>query len=266
MGLTTVRKKDLHDILLFIGFQKGIGLEKGRRIFKSRRPLAISQSQFIQEQLEAARKAAVPALIVSTKRLSPTELPPIREEVALWDYKPIRDLDFYPLTLSGQRTMVDMDLDDASLVLAWLRSWWDAEGRTLYPNPPYALLLVEGTMINGYRDELWQVWLKNLATTCGFPVRVCHQVEGGSPEPFELSPVFSLCSFYSSSWRGQRPGGFKTTIWLDGAFKKLVDPQTTIWVDHAGFDFGREAHPRALRRVVFRPLEVNQEINYEVLS
>jgi hypothetical protein len=76
---------------------------------------------------------------------------------------------------------VGTSADTPQFAVDRIASWWQTEGRPLFPDAPALLILADGGGSNGYRPHWWKVQLQEqLADHLGLAVTVCHYPTGTS--------------------------------------------------------------------------------------
>ncbi len=86
----------------------------------------------------------------------------------------------YDLTHNAARIAVGTSGDTGEFAVAAIRSWWQASGRTLFPNRRRLLIEADAGGSNGCRPRLWKRALQEFADKTGLEITVCHYPTGAS--------------------------------------------------------------------------------------
>ncbi len=91
---------------------------------------------------------------------------------------------------------VGTDHETAAFAVNALRSWWNAVGKSAYPDARHLLITADSGGANGNRRRAWKTELAALAAETGLEIGVCHLPPGTSK--------WNKCA-----WPGGRPGVMK---------------------------------------------------------
>jgi hypothetical protein len=106
----------------------------------------------------------------------------------------------YDLAANAGWVSVGTDHDTAAFAVNTIRSWWNATGRTAYPDASRLLITADGGGSNGYRTRAWKTELAALAAETGLVITVCHLPPGTS----KWNKIeHRLFSHISMNWRGR---------------------------------------------------------------
>src|SRR5712672_440011 len=113
----------------------------------------------------------------------------------------------YDLAANSGWVSVGVDHDTAAFAVSSIRQWWQAVGRTRYPDATRLLITAEpapakagGGGSNGSRVRLWKRELQKLANELGLDIMVCHLPPGTS----KWNKIeHRLFSFISQNWRAK---------------------------------------------------------------
>lgn len=96
---------------------------------------------------------------------------------------------------------VGLSADTPEFAVEAISRWWQAHGRSAYPQATRLLILADGGGSNGYRPRLWKAQLQShLSDVTGLSLTVCHDPPGCS----QWNPIeHRLFSHISINWAGQ---------------------------------------------------------------
>jgi transposase len=106
----------------------------------------------------------------------------------------------YDVTADTGWVNVGCDHDTAGFAVASIRRWWQARGRSDYPNAGRLLITADAGGSNGYRTRAWKSELAALAAETGLDVTVCHLPPGTSKWNKIEHRLFSQITM---NWRGR---------------------------------------------------------------
>jgi hypothetical protein len=109
---------------------------------------------------------------------------------------------------------VGVDHDTAAFAVNTIRSWWQTQGRTTYPNARRLMVTADGGGSNGYRLRAWKVELAAFATETGLQIIVCHYPPGTSKWNKIEHRLFSAIAM---NWRGHPLTSHEVVIDLIGS-------------------------------------------------
>src|SRR5258708_1479720 len=113
----------------------------------------------------------------------------------------------YDLAAHSGWVSVGVDHDTAAFAVSSIRQWWQAVGRTRYPDATRLLITAKpapakagGGGSNGSRVRLWKRELQKLANELGLDIMVCHLPPGTS----KWNKIeHRLFSFITQNWRAK---------------------------------------------------------------
>jgi len=95
---------------------------------------------------------------------------------------------------------VGTDHDTAAFAVESIRRWWNAVGRTAYPQARRLLISADAGGSNGYRTRAWKAELARLSAETNLTVTVCHLPPGTS----KWNKIeHRLFSHITMNWRGR---------------------------------------------------------------
>jgi hypothetical protein len=116
----------------------------------------------------------------------------------------------YDLKHNRGRVYVGKSADTPEFAAEAIGSWWEKEGKVLYPEAKQLLILADGGGSNGWRCRVFKQQLqRQLADQYGLTVTVCHYPPGCS----KWNPIeHRLFSFISLNWVGKPLRTFETAV------------------------------------------------------
>ena len=109
---------------------------------------------------------------------------------------------------------VGVDHDTAAFAVNSIRQWWQAVGRTRYPDATRLLITADGGGSNGSRVRLWKRELQKLANELGLDIVVSHLPPGTS----KWNKIeHRLFSFISQNWRAKPLVSYRVIVELISA-------------------------------------------------
>ncbi len=165
-----------------------------KRLAGTAHPDRDQQFQYIEQQKRAFLAAGWPVISVDTKKKE--LIGNFKNAGRKWCQAAdaVSDHDFahdalgkavpYGLYLLNRNlgyVYVGTSADTPQFAVDRIATWWQTEGRPLFPDAPALLILADGGGSNGYRPQLWKVQLQEqLADQLGLAVTVCHYPTGTS--------------------------------------------------------------------------------------
>jgi hypothetical protein len=90
--------------------------------------------------------------------------------------------------------------DTASFSVSTIRSWWENDGKILYPKATKLYINADGGGSNGLKNRLWKSELQQFANDTGLKIHVSHLPAGTS----KWNKIeHRLFSYISINWRGK---------------------------------------------------------------
>jgi DDE family transposase len=106
----------------------------------------------------------------------------------------------YDVTADTGWVNVGTDADTGQFAVESIRRWWNAVGRTAYPNARRVLITADSGGSNGSRLRLWKTELASFAAETGLEITVLHLPPGTSKWNRVEHRLFSAITM---SWRGR---------------------------------------------------------------
>jgi hypothetical protein len=188
-----------------------------------------AQFQHINAAVSAALAENEPVISVDTKKKELVgafknggrEYHPIGkpEEVLVHDFL-IKELGravpygVYDLAANAGWVNLGIDHDTAAFAVHSIRRWWQALGRSRYPNATRLLITADGGGSNGSRVRLWKRELQTLANEIGIDI-VVHHLPPGTSKWNKIE--HRLFSFISQNWRARPLVSYRVIVDLIAA-------------------------------------------------
>jgi len=106
---------------------------------------------------------------------------------------------------------VGIDANTAEFAVNSLITWWNATGKTQYPEATEILLFADCGSSNGYKNKLWKYCLQQFANLTGLIVHVCHYPPGTSKWNDIEHAMFS---FITINWRARPLTAYEVVLEL----------------------------------------------------
>jgi len=109
---------------------------------------------------------------------------------------------------------VGISSDTASFAVSTIRSWWEEEGKNLYPDSKRLYINADGGGSNGSRNKLWKEELQQFANDSTMCIYVSHYPPGTS----KWNKIeHRLFSYISKNWRAKPLTSLAVILSLIGA-------------------------------------------------
>src|SRR5258708_26484654 len=129
----------------------------------------------------------------------------------------------YDLAANSGWVSVGVDQDTAAFAVNSIRQWWQAVGRTRYPDATRLLITADGGGSNGSRVRLWKRELQTLANALGLDIVVSH-LPPGTRQSNKIE--HRLFSFLSQNWRAKPLVSYRVIVELISAPSTKTGPPT----------------------------------------
>ena len=109
---------------------------------------------------------------------------------------------------------VGISSDTACFAVSTIRSWWEEEGKNLYPNSKRLYINADGSGSNGSRNRLWKEELQQFSDDSNLDIYVSHYSAGTS----KWNKIeHRLFAYISKNWRAKPLTTLAVIISLIGA-------------------------------------------------
>jgi transposase len=190
--------------------EEGFSLQGNAKTIEGQRhPDRDAQFRYISEQARDHQDTTDPVISVDTKKKelvgqfknAGREWRPAGEPAATRSHDFPQDslgkavpYGIYDLTANAGWVSVGTDHDTAAFAVESVRRWWNAAGRSDYPQARRLLITADAGGSNGYRTRAWKAELAALAMETGLEITVCHFPPGTSPAPPSGTKSSTGCS------------------------------------------------------------------------
>jgi hypothetical protein len=154
---------------------------------------------------------------------------------------------------------VGISNDTAEFSVATIRSWWNIEGKTLYPSAKELYINADGGGSNASKSYLWKRELQLFANDTGLKVHVSHFPPGTS----KWNKIeHRLFSYISINWRGKPLESLYVIIGLINGTK--TEPGLTVKaiIDETQYKTGIKISKQELKKYNITKNDFHGEWNY----
>ena len=165
----------------------------------------------------------------------------------------------YDLKANTGFVRVGTDHDTSRFAVASIRAWWEAEGKTAYPQAKYLMILADGGGSNGSRRRQWKYELHGLSKEIGIPIRVCHYPPGTS----KWNKIeHCLFPFISMNWRGVPLTDYQTIVDLISNTKTRTGLSVKCQLDTNKYDLGVRISDEQMLEIKLLGNKFHKDWNY----
>ena len=167
----------------------------------------------------------------------------------------------YDLAANSGWVSVGVDHDTAAFAVNSIRQWWQAVGRTRYPDATRLLITADGGGSNGSRVRLWKRELQKLANQLGLDIMVSHLPPGTS----KWNKIeHRLFSFITINWRGKPLRSYRTIVQLIAATTTETGLSVRAELDENKYPKGVKVPDAQLAAVNISPHSFHGDWNYTI--
>ena len=174
----------------------------------------------------------------------------------------------YDLAANSGWVSVGVDHDTAAFAVNSIRQWWQAVGRTRYPDATRLLITAKpapakagGGGSNGSRVRLWKRELQKLANELGLDIMVCHLPPGTS----KWNKIeHRLFSFISQNWRAQPLISYRVIVDLISATTTKTGLTVRCELDTGQYPSGIVVSDAEMAAINIKRAEFHGEGNYTI--
>ncbi|MGH3450077.1 MAG: ISAzo13 family transposase, partial [Haloechinothrix sp.] len=165
----------------------------------------------------------------------------------------------YDVAADAGWVSVGRDHDTAAFAVATLRRWWQAMGRSVYPDADRLLVCADGGGSNGSRNRLWKVELAGFAADTGLTVTVCHLPPGTS----KWNQIeHRLFAHITMNWRAQPLESHEAIVQLIAATKTRTGLTVRAELDEDTYPKGIKIPDEQMRALPLEKHEFHPDWNY----
>jgi len=167
----------------------------------------------------------------------------------------------YDLAAHSGWVSVGVDHDTAAFAVSSIRQWWQAVGRTRYPDATRLLITADGGGSNGSRVRLWKRELQKLANELGLDIMVCHLPPGTS----KWNKIeHRLFSFISQNWRAKPLISYRVIVDLISATTTKTGLTVRCELDTGQYPSGIVVSDAEMAAINIKRAEFHGEWNYTI--
>src|SRR6266404_366346 len=174
----------------------------------------------------------------------------------------------YDLAANSGWVSVGVDHDTAAFAVNSIRQWWQAVGRTRYPDATRLLITAKpapakagGGGSNGSRVRLWKRELQKLANELGLDIMVCHLPPGTS----KWNKIeHRLFSFISQNWRAKPLISYRVIVDLISATTTKTGLTVRCELDTGQYPSGIVVSDAEMAAINIKRAEFHGEWNYTI--
>jgi len=189
------------------------------------------------------------------------------EQVRVYDF-PIKGVGrvtpygVYDLGQNAGWVNVGIDHDTAAFAVESIRRWWNAVGKSQYPEAKRLLISADGGGSNGSRVRLWKWELQRLADETGLQLTVCHFPPGTS----KWNKIeHRLFAWISQNWRGKPLVNYAVILKLIAATTTQAGLSVHCQLDTKSYPTGRKVSDQEMATISIQPDPFHGEWNYTIL-
>ncbi|MGC4857369.1 ISAzo13 family transposase [Micromonospora sp. DT4] len=165
----------------------------------------------------------------------------------------------YDLAADSGWVNVGTDHDTAAFAVESIRRWWNAAGRTDYPQARRLLITADAGGSNGYRIRAWKAELAALAVQTGLEITVCHFPPGTS----KWNKVeHRLFSHITMNWRGRPLTSHQVIVQTIAATTTRTGLRVHAELDTSTYDTGIRISDRQINALPLQRHEWHPDWNY----
>src|SRR5256885_344016 len=174
----------------------------------------------------------------------------------------------YDLAANSGWVSVGVGHDTAAFAVNSIRQWWQAVGRTRYPDATRLLITAKpapakagGGGSNGSRVRLWKRELQKLANELGLDIMVCHLPPGTS----KWNKIeHRLFSFISQNWRAKPLVSYRVIVELISATTTKTGLTVHCQLDIGQYPSGIVVSDAEMAAINIKRAEFHGEWNYTI--
>jgi hypothetical protein len=170
-----------------------------------------------------------------------------------------RPYGIYDLKANTGFVNVGTSHETGRFAVAFIRAWWEAEGKASYPRAKYLQILADGGGSNGSRRRQWKYELYGLSKEIGIPIKACHYPPGTS----KWNKIeHCLFPFVSMNWRGVPLTDYQTVVDLISNTTTREGLSVTCVLDTNNYELGVRISDEQMREIKFLGDKFHKNWNY----
>jgi hypothetical protein len=276
-GLGELGHRVCHNVVADLLRSMGYSLQANRKTLEgTSHPDRDAQFGYLNARVKEALAAGEPAISVDTKKkeLVGDFKNGGREYRPKGQPEPVRVHDFlipelgraapygvYDIADNAGWVSLGIDHDTASFAVNAIRRWWQAMGRTRYPQATRLVVTADCGGSNGARVRLWKRELQALASELAIPITVCHLPPGTS----KWNKIeHRLFSFITQNWRGRPLVSYQAIVQLIAATTTDAGLKVQCEIDPNAYPAGVKVTDAEMHAINIRRHEFHGEWNYTI--
>jgi len=149
--------------------------------------------------------------------------------------------------------------DTASFSVSTIRSWWENDGKILYPKATKLYINADGGGSNGLKNRLWKSELQQFANDTGLKIHVSHLPAGTS----KWNKIeHRLFSYISMNWRGKPLTSLAVIIGLINGTTTKSGLKVTAKLDIGEYKTGIKIPDEEFEKINLKRYKFHGEWNY----
>ena len=149
--------------------------------------------------------------------------------------------------------------DTASFSVSTIRSWWENDGKILYPKATKLYINADGGGSNGLKNRLWKSELQQFANDTGLKIHVSHLPAGTS----KWNKIeHRLFSYISINWRGKPLTSLAVIIGLINGTTTETGLKITANLDEREYKTGIKISDKEFEKINIKRYKFHGEWNY----
>ena len=149
--------------------------------------------------------------------------------------------------------------DTAAFSVSTIRSWWENDGKILYPKATKLYINADGGGSNGLKNRLWKSELQQFANDTGLKIHVSHLPAGTS----KWNKIeHRLFSFISINWRGKPLKSLAVIIGLLNGTTTDTGLKVTAKIDEKEYATGIKISDGEFEKINLTQYKFHGEWNY----
>jgi transposase len=149
--------------------------------------------------------------------------------------------------------------DTASFSVSTIRSWWENDGRNLYPKATKLYINADGGGSNGLKNRLWKSELQQFSNDTGLRIHVSHLPAGTS----KWNKIeHRLFSYISINWRGKPLTSLAVIIGLINGTTTKSGLKVTAKLDDREYETGIKITDEEFEKINLTRYKFHGEWNY----
>jgi hypothetical protein len=149
--------------------------------------------------------------------------------------------------------------DTASFSVSTIRSWWENDGKILYPKATKLYINADGGGSNGLKNRLWKSELQQFANDTGLKIHVSHLPAGTS----KWNKIeHRLFSYISINWRGKPLTSLAVIIGLINGTTTKSGLKVIAKLDEREYKTGIKISDEEFEKINLKRYKFHGEWNY----